>query len=414
MAHLNICFKLLFLNHEKSNEVPFLNYSPYFRPTSQIMPKLSTMVLTDQSARTALPTARRYELRDAELRGFMLRVSPSGAKAWYVQLDRNHKRKIGDASVLTASVARLRARDLLMRLPQLMPGRRGRERPTLSGFLRDRYEPWKARRSRHGRREVRRLQVALDGLAHLPLDQVSASQVERWRIQRGRQVRPATVRRELESLKAALNRAVEWHLLRDNPVSRVCQKTEPGPDAVRILTDAEYTRLAGSLRDRNDLVSVLVFTALNTGLQRGELFRLRWDQVYLGPEAWLEVKREPGGRSLGRRIPLNSATAARLSHWRAARRTRGMLVFPGPSGRAVTSITAGWKRLMAEARITGFRFRDCRHDFAVRLVRAGTALNCVSELLGHASLSQAARYARFAPGSAREAVQRLECTDMRT
>ena len=45
----------------------------------------------------------------------MLRVNPSGTKSWYVQLDRNHKQKIADAAVLTASVARYRAKDILVR-----------------------------------------------------------------------------------------------------------------------------------------------------------------------------------------------------------------------------------------------------------------------------------------------------------
>ena len=110
------------------------------------MPKLSQTVISDFTAQSARPKARRYEIRDAELRGFMLRVNPGGTKSWYVQLDRNHKRKIGDARVLTATRARYRARDLLERAESLKSAASGPGLPSLGGFLIGRYGDWLERR----------------------------------------------------------------------------------------------------------------------------------------------------------------------------------------------------------------------------------------------------------------------------
>ena len=48
------------------------------------MPKLVSKLLTDLAVRKARPKEKRYDLYDAALRGFGVRVSTSGAKTWFV------------------------------------------------------------------------------------------------------------------------------------------------------------------------------------------------------------------------------------------------------------------------------------------------------------------------------------------
>jgi len=48
------------------------------------MPKLVSAALTDMAVRKARPKDNRYDLYDAALRGFGVRVSTSGTKAWFV------------------------------------------------------------------------------------------------------------------------------------------------------------------------------------------------------------------------------------------------------------------------------------------------------------------------------------------
>ncbi len=48
------------------------------------MPKLVSKPLTDLAARKARPKDKRYDLYDAALRGFGVRVATSGAKTWFV------------------------------------------------------------------------------------------------------------------------------------------------------------------------------------------------------------------------------------------------------------------------------------------------------------------------------------------
>lgn len=337
----------------------------------------------------------------------MLRISPGGAKNWYVQLDRTHKRCIGDANVLTASMARFRARDLLQRAEHIRKSSHGSKIPSLAHFLENRYGDWKDRRSRYGKRDSLRLKTALGDFTGLRLDQFGVSQAERWKLARAKQVSAATLNRELASLKAALNCAVRWKLISVNPLRRV-RPRRPGPAAeVRILTARERIRLMEQLQGRHDHIATMVVLALNTGLSRGELFRLRWKDIFFGVHASLEIQNRSGQHNRSRKIPLNTVAIEALESWQSTRKRKGTLVFPSPSGGRLKSINTAWRTLMHDASVTGFRFCDCRHDFAARLAMNGVPTGRITELLGHSSPALTERYARFAPVTARQAVEKL-------
>ena len=82
-------------------------------------------------------------------------------------------------------------------------------------------------------------------------------------------------------------------------------------------------------------------------------------------------------------------------------------MFPGPGVEPMRDIKTAWSSLMTAAKIDGFRFHDCRHHFASRLVQAGVDLNTVRELLGHGDIRMTLRYSHLAPEHKAAAVAKL-------
>jgi len=101
---------------------------------------------------------------------------------------------------------------------------------------------------------------------------------------------------------------------------------------------------------------------------------------------------------------MNESALTALTEWQKQTTGTG-LVFPNPkTGRALTDIKKSWGTLLKNAQIQGFRFHDCRHTFASRLVMGGVDLYTVKELMGHSSIEMTGKYAHLAPEKLLDAV----------
>jgi integrase len=150
-----------------------------------------------------------------------------------------------------------------------------------------------------------------------------------------------------------------------------------------------------------------VLLALNTGLRRGELFRLRWRDVAID-RAMLTVRGEGAKSGQTRHVPLNAEAASVLAAWRHNAAAPPALVFPSVDPeKPLEDVKKGWGPVVRAAKIGPFRFHDLRHHFASRLVQAGVDLNTVRELLGHADIKMVLRYAHLAPETKAAAVAKL-------
>ena len=373
------------------------------------MPTLAKKRFTQHTvASLTCPTGKRYvELRDAGLRGLSLRASAGGSKSFYVQLDRNTKRIIGDARLLTLTAARTKATEMLVAHQSgETPESRRNKQLTLGEFLLGPYTEWFSKHSpKYGERDNLRLVRALGPLARKRMDQVSQFGIEKWKA--SRQVKPATINRELAQLKASFNRAIEWSFVTSNPAQSVRLLKDKSGKRVRYLSDTERQRLDAALDKRHDHLPYIVRLVLMTGLRRGEIFSLRWEDINLKSQM-LIVQASNAKSDKGRHIPLNTRANALLKAWQMKSGNRSGLVFPNPStGLQLGEIKTGWRTLMRNTAINEFRFHDLRHDFASQLVMHGVDLYRVKELLGHGSIAMTERYAHLAPEALAEAVEVL-------
>ncbi|HXW68163.1 MAG TPA: site-specific integrase, partial [Dissulfurispiraceae bacterium] len=139
----------------------------------------------------------------------------------------------------------------------------------------------------------------------------------------------------------------------------------------------------------------IVVTALNTGMRRGEIFRLKWEQVDL-KHGFILLKSDETKNGERREIPINATLRTTLQG--LTRRLDVPYVFFDPAtGKPYGEVKRSFKSALRRAKIQDFHFHDLRHTFASHLVMAGVDLTTVKELLGHKNITTTLRYAHLAP-----------------
>ena len=217
------------------------------------------------------------------------------------------------------------------------------------------------------------------GLLELELGQISHQSLTEWHIEAGKRT-PVAANRALSYLSKALNLAVRRGDIQANPASGVRRFREKPADLY--LSKAELCRLAPELG--SDTPSRVLRMLLLTGLRSSEVRGLRWCDISPdGLEAEL-VDTKTGART----VALSTAAGACMG-------PRGDgYVFPGRDGGRMNSgeIWRAWRRVRAAAGLDGVRIHDLRHTFAALQVQAGTHVEVIRSLMGHASITTTQRY----------------------
>lgn len=385
----------------------------------------------------AQPKSKPFDIHDSRLPGFVLRIQPSGVRSFCVQLGRGRRLTLGKVGHLTADQARHRCELVLGNVAhgrEPTAGLDGAARISLGEYIDTQYRAWAlANRPRSATSGLARIAYCFRQWYDQPLCSLSTSQLETWKTARLAQgLRPATVLRDLANLSGVLSHAVRLGMLPDNPMRRVDKPRLDRTPNVRFLDPEEEARLRSALDARDnrlraardsgnawrrerrrtplrpltrfgDHMTPAILISLNTGLRRGELLALRWNDVNFRL-AVLSVQATSAKTGQTRHVPLNEEALGALKHWRAQN--------PDLAGidklfAATTSFKTAWSGILKAAKIKKFRWHDLRHHFASRLVQADVNLNTVRELLGHGSLAMTVRYAHLGPDQKRAAVALL-------
>lgn len=70
------------------------------------------------------PASKPFEIRDTRLRGFPLRVQPSGVMTFYVEYGRAKRMRLGRADAVSPDKARVRAKEILAKTAASVASRR--------------------------------------------------------------------------------------------------------------------------------------------------------------------------------------------------------------------------------------------------------------------------------------------------
>jgi integrase len=395
--------------------------------------------ITNDLIKTLKPQAKPYEVYDTEVKGFILRVQPSGTMTYICRYAEGRRMTLGPTSLFKVLKARDWAKDKLSEYRATgvdpMETRKAERSYTLQSYIDEKYKPWAETHLKSSGKWLHAIGRYLPDLGDKKLPEITPWLIEKHRSARLKAgVTAATANRNMTALKAALNKAVEWGVIKSNPLAAVKKMKEDRSPNVRYLNADEDKRLHDALdareakrrQDREkfnewrrqrgyeqfptfgtftDHLKPITLTALNTGMRRGELFNAKWTDINFVSRI-LTVMGKTAKSLQTRHIPLNDEVFEVLQKWYEQRKD-SELVFPSHDGGRMDNISTSWERLMKDAKIENFRFHDCRHDFASKLVMAGVDLNTVRELLGHSDIKMTLRYAHLAPQKLAAAVAKL-------
>ena len=210
-------------------------------------------------------------------------------------------------------------------------------------------------------------------------------------------VRPATVNRELSLLKHMYTKAIEWGKCKENPAKKV-KKLKGEVKRVRFLMPDEVQTLLSNCADH---LKPIVTVAVHTGMRKGEILSLKWEQVNF--EQGIVTLHDTKNNER-RDIPMDETVKTALKEMER----KSEHVFCNEEGEGFVRLQSSFEGALEKCGIEDFRFHDLRHTFASNLVMAGEDLNTVRELLGHKDLTMTLRYAHLSPNHKTRAVNVLD------
>jgi len=357
---------------------------------------------------------------DAEVAGFGAQVTRAGTGSYFVTLKsadgRRQHRKLGAVGQMPAHEARELARQLL-RSAAGEPIRRGRPAQTVqgltlsdffySGFLSTLKAQGKAAETHAS---LYRNHIA-PILGELLMTKVTAQHVQafaqqlrrktvaggRWQKQADKTLSEGTVRRVLILLRHIFNEARRQKVpgVLENPTAGLNLGGDAGVVKGQFLQPEQLRHLLAVARAHDaDFADALTIAAL-TGLRRGNVYRMRWEQVdfergvirYQPQEvkqkkAFVKHFSAPVLEVLARRRQQQAAAGVQ-SPW----------VFANPkTGQPYHSRRSLWETVRKAAGLPQLRLHDLRHSFASALLEAGANIVAVKEALGHTQLKTTMKY----------------------
>ncbi|MGH9187097.1 MAG: tyrosine-type recombinase/integrase, partial [Acidimicrobiales bacterium] len=200
-------------------------------------------------------------------------------------------------------------------------------------------------------------------LGTIPLDRLGTIDIDAcYASLRRRGLSAGSIRRTHGFLHSALEQAVKWRLIDDNPAATA---TVPGQSAVVPTWLPEASAIRAMMATADAWLAMLNRLAVHTGGRTGELVSLRWDGVDLTDQVlriWQSKTRKWKVLAVGTR------TVAELDQWRemvaeqyASLQLSPMpddwWVFPSPRNPAehvtATGVSHAWARRRDAARLSG-------------------------------------------------------------
>ena len=344
-----------------------------------------------------------YDMRDRGLKGFGLRIWPSGKKRYFIHSQHDGRRvwkTVACADSASADEARARASAMLAAI------RRGGDAPEVSEILfetvADEVFTRYARNWKPSTLKVNHNYFRNHILPHFKgrsIADIDSADVRQWFT--SLHAKPAAADRSAPILSVIMRQAEVYNYRPEgsNPCKGIKRYRRKGRE--RFLAAAEIRRLAAVLQrceaDRPQQVAIIKLLLL-TGCRASEVRTLKWKHWREGQLFLPDSKTGP------RTVWLSSAARAVMDHLPQT----ASWMFPSPRTNGPLShgaLDEAWRQIREEADLRDVRLHDLRHTYASMALMHGETVPTIGRLLGHRHPATTLKYTHMADATVREAVE---------
>lgn len=359
------------------------------------------------------PQDRDVDHYDEELKGFGVRVRPSGRKTYFVMMRHKcvmRRFTIGSHGSVTAELARLKAKQIISDLaidknPTEVEDavRNSVTVRSLGERFIEEYVPCHLKPSTQG--EYKRCVQIFINPEIGTMKLVSVERTDIAKIHHQLRHVPYQANRVLGVLSIMFNLAESWGLRPQfsNPCRGVKKFKEKKRE--RFLNREELKRLGEALRIEEEFAPSAVACIrllLLTGCRLGEIQTLKWS--YLDLDTCLAFL--PDSKT-GRKTLYLGSVAVKLLKSIPRRKDNPYVITGDVEGKYLTDMQKPWRRIRKFADLPDVRIHDLRHTFASSGVALGQGLPIIGRLLGHTQPQTTARYAHLAAAPALEVADKI-------
>ena len=224
----------------------------------------------------------------------------------------------------------------------------------------------------------------------------------------------ASTNRELALLRRMLNVALRQGWIRKHPMAQGESLISVAAEhkRERIITLAEEAKLLDACTGRREHLKVIVIAAVDSGLRKGELLKLRWSDIDFAKRV-ITVRAFNTKTMRERSVALTARLQTELEQLKlTAEREQRKQQHALDADSLVFGIHDNVKRSFHSARgaagLPDVRFADLRHTCASRLISRGIPIMEVGRALGHTQANTTYRYINADADTARRAADALD------
>lgn len=250
-----------------------------------------------------------------------------------------------------------------------------------------------------GRRELSApksfIKVLIEHFGRRKLRNIRHSDIEHFKLQRlnaptrhGNQRSVRAVNAELQMMNAVMNFALRNGWIEKNPFKQGESLMRKADETARerVMSYDEEARLLNVCVNERAHLRSLVIAAVDTGLRRGELFKLDWTDIDFDSRMiHLPAIKSKTGKA--RDVAMTSRVYDELLKLQEARQDDQSLVFG-----ITDNIKRAWATACRLAGIEDLHFHDLRHSFVTRAISAGVPVAEAMKTSGHVTLAMLSRY----------------------